>query len=269
MKKKYLASLFLSMGLLLAACGNDSTAAGGETGSQRTPEDIESAGVLKVGVKDDVPGFGLRNTSTDEIEGFEIDLAKKIAEELTGDGENVELTPVTAKTRGPLLDNGELDLVVATFTITDERKETYHFTEPYYEDAVGILVKKEAGYSSLADMDGATIGVSQSSTTSDAVTEEAEQYDISLSFSEYASYPEIKAALDSGRIQGFAVDRSILNGYVDDSSEILPDRFATQNYGIAIKKSNTELGERVDELIEEWQADGTLEEIISEWGMNE
>lgn len=267
MKKKYLAGLFLSLGLILGACGSDGTE-GTKGGEQYTIEAIQEAGVLNVGIKDDVPGFGQRNTSTDEIEGFEIEIAKKIAEEITGSADNVNLTPVTAKTRGPLLDNGELDLVIATFTINDERKETYNFSEPYYEDAVGILVKKSDGYSGLKDMDGATIGVSQSSTTTAAVEEEAEQYEIDLSFSEYASYPEIKSALDSGRLQGFAVDRSILNGYVDDATEILPDRFATQNYGIASKKNNTELADYVNELIEQWKEDGTLEEIIAEWGMN-
>ena len=270
MKKRYLVTAMLSLGLLLGACSSGNNETGGETdGKQVTVEDIKKDGVLKVGVKDDVPGFGLLNTDTNELEGFEIDLAKKIAEEITGSADDVDLTPVTAKTRGPLLDNGELDLVIATFTITDERKETYNFSEPYYEDAVGILVKKDQNYSSIEDMDGATIGVAQSSTTKDAIEEEASQYDVSLKFSEFPQYPEIKAALDSGRVEGFAVDRSILNGYVDDSTEILPDRFATQDYGIAIKKSNTELAEYVDELLKKWSEDGTLDAMISEWGMND
>jgi len=266
--------LFMSLGLLLGACssgnaGNTGGDGGNSGGKQVTVEDVKKNGKLKVGVKEDVPGFGLKNTETNEIEGFEIDLAKKIAEEIIGDAEAVDLTPVTAKTRGPLLDNGELDMVIATFTITDERKETYNFTEPYYEDAVGVLVKKEKGYTGLKDMDGATIGVSQSSTTKDAVQEEADQYDVSLKFSEFPNYPEIKAALDSNRIQGFAVDRSILNGYLDDNTEILPDRFATQDYGIAIKKSNQELADYVDDLVKKWKEDGTLDSFVSEWGMND
>lgn len=273
MKKRYAMGLFMSLGLLLGACSSGNTGAdggkGGESGKQVTVEDVKKNGKLKVGVKEDVPGFGLRNTETDQIEGFEIDLAKKIAEDILGDAEAIDLTPVTAKTRGPLLDNGELDMVIATFTITDERKETYNFTEPYYEDAVGVLVKKDKGYTGLKDMDGATIGVSQSSTTKDAVQEEADKYDAKLKFSEFPNYPEIKAALDSNRIQGFAVDRSILNGYLDDSTEILPDRFATQDYGIAIKKTNTELAEHVDELVKKWKEDGTLDSIVSEWGMDE
>ncbi len=77
----------------------------------------------------------LQNTATGEYEGFEDDLAYNIAGEIFGctpeeakDKKLVEFQGVTAKTRGPLLENGEIDLVIATFTITDERKETYNFS---------------------------------------------------------------------------------------------------------------------------------------------
>lgn len=271
MKKWKQLMLGLGATMLLAACGGAEAGAQSETasGTEVTVEAIKEKGVLTVGVKEDVPGFGLRDTGSGEIEGYEIDLAKKVAEEILGDPEAVELVPVTAKTRGPLLDNGEVDMVIATFTITEERKETYHFTPGYYEDAVGLLVKKDKGYTGLKDLDGTTIGVSQSSTTKDAILAEAEQYGITLKFSEYATYPEIKAALDSNRVQAFSVDRSILSGYLDDSTEILPDRFATQDYGIAVKKQNTELGELVDGLITAWDGDGTLAELQKEWGIGE
>ncbi|MDR3200364.1 MAG: transporter substrate-binding domain-containing protein, partial [Spirochaetales bacterium] len=121
-------------------------------------EAIKKAGVLKVGVKADVPKFGLVNTATGKYEGLEIELSKLIAKDILGNAEKVEFTPVTAKTRGPLLDTGELDLVIATFTITEERKLTYNFSTKYYTDAVGMLVKKAEGVSSLKDCNGKIIG---------------------------------------------------------------------------------------------------------------
>lgn len=266
MKKHLLKGLLLLATVTLGACSGESTAG---TSNQTTVDTIKEAGVLRVGVKDDVPNFGLRNTGTNEIEGFEIDLAKKVAEEILGDPDAIEFTPVTAKTRGPLVDNGEVDLLISTFTITDERKETYNFTEPYYQDAVGILVKKDKGYEGLKDMDGATIGVSQSSTTSGLIDEEAEQYGITLKYSEFATYPEIKAALDSNRVDAFSVDRSILNGYSDDSTVILPDRFGTQDYGAVTKKTNTELAEYLNDLVNGWLDDGTIDAMIAEWGLSE
>ncbi|MGE4508489.1 MAG: transporter substrate-binding domain-containing protein [Eubacteriaceae bacterium] len=270
--KKVLLSVLLVFSLVftLAGCSSSSTDTSDDTATadDGSLQAVIDAGVLKVGVKEDVPNFGLRNTETGEIEGFEVDLAKMLAAEILGDENAVELTPVTAKTRGPLLDNGELDLVIATFTITEERKLTYNFSTAYYEDAVGLLVKKDAGFTGLADMDGAVIGVAQSATSKDAVQAAADELGVSVTFSEYATYPEIKAALDSGRVDAFCVDGSILGGYVDDSTMILPDRFSPQEYGVASNLNNVALAEAVDGYINGWLEDGTIEELITKWGLN-
>ncbi len=268
MKKVFSAFLVLCLVLTLTACSSSTDSSDSSATTDDSLNAIVEAGVLKVGVKEDVPKFGLRNTDTGEIEGFEIDIAKKLAGEILGDENAYELTPVTAKTRGPLLDNGEVDLVIATFTITEDRKLTYNFSTGYYEDAVGLLVKKDAGYAGLADMDGAVIGVAQSATSKDAVQEAADKLGATISFSEYATYPEIKAALDSGRINAFCVDGSILGGYVDDTTMILPDRFAPQQYGVTSKLNNVALADAVDGYISGWLADGTIEDLITQWGLN-
>jgi putative glutamine transport system substrate-binding protein len=230
-------------------------------------ETIKKAGVLKVGVKSDVPGFGLLNTATNTYEGFEIELAKLIAKDILGDPAKVAFTPVTAKTRGPLLDNGELDLIIATFTVTEERKLTYNFSTTYYTDAVGMLVKKSAGIRGLADLNGKTIGVAQSATSRAAIDEAAKAVGASLTFAEFSTYPEIKAALDSGRVDVFSVDRSILAGYLDNESEILPDRFSPQEYGIASKLANKDLAAYIDGLIVKWLADGTINGLITQFNL--
>jgi putative glutamine transport system substrate-binding protein len=255
---------FAALALLIAACmvtGCKKQGNGGDLDS------IRRAGVLKVGVKSDVPGFGLLNTAANQYEGFEIELAKLIAGEIFGDSGKVVFTPVTAKTRGPLLENGELNLIIATFTVTEERKRSYNFSTSYYTDAVGMLVKKSAGVKGLADLDGKTIGVAQSATSRAAINEAAKAAGVSLKFSEFATYPEIKAALDSGRIDVFSVDRSILAGYLDNESEILPDRFSPQEYGIATKLSNKELAAYIDGLVVKWLADGTIDGLIRRFNL--
>ncbi len=268
MKKVLSALLILCLVFTLAACSSSTDKKDTATTTDGSLDAVVKAGVLRVGVKEDVPNFGLRNTATGEIEGFEIDIVKLLAKEILGDEKAYELTPVTAKTRGPLLDNGEVDLVIATFTITDERKLTYNFSTPYYEDAVGLLVKKAAGFKGLADMNGKVIGVAQSATSKDAVQKSADELGITVSFSEYATYPEIKAALDSGRVDAFCVDGSILGGYVDDSTMILPDRFSPQQYGVTSKLDNIALTEAVDGYINGWLEDGTIEGLITKWGLN-
>lgn len=268
MKKVLSALLILCLVFTLAACSSSTDKKDTAITTDGSLDAVVKAGVLRVGVKEDVPNFGLRNTATGEIEGFEIDIVKLLAKEILGDEKAYELTPVTAKTRGPLLDNGEVDLVIATFTITDERKLTYNFSTPYYEDAVGLLVKKAAGFKGLADMNGKVIGVAQSATSKDAVQKSADELGITVSFSEYATYPEIKAALDSGRVDAFCVDGSILGGYVDDSTMILPDRFSPQQYGVTSKLDNIALTEAVDGYINGWLEDGTIEGLITKWGLN-
>lgn len=228
---------------------------------------IKDAGVFRVGIKEDVPNFGYLNADTGEYEGFEIDLAKKIAEAITGSADNVEFTGVTPKTRGPLLDNGEVDAVIATFTITEERRETYNFTDPYFIDEVGFLVRVDDGFTDIKSLDGKTLGVPQSATTKDLVQAEADKEGISFNFSELGSYPEIKTALTSKRIDAMVVDKSILTGYVDDTVEILDFGFAPQEYGAATKKSNEELHNYLNELLAGWAEDGTLDAMLDAHGL--
>ena len=225
---------------------------------------VKARGKLLVGVKADVPNFGYQDLG-DEFEGLEIDLAHKLAEVILGDPNAVEFTAVTAKTRGPLLDTGELDMVIATFTIKPDRILQYDFSKPYFIDAIGLLVMKDSGIASFADLAGKTIGVAQSATTKDALQAAATDAGITVNFSEFPTYPDIKAALSSGRIDCFSVDKSILNGYVDDTTVLLPDTFSAQPYGVAVKKGNTGLLSVVDNTIASMRNDGSLDAMVSKW----
>ena len=124
-------------------------------------------GTFRVGVKQDVYGFGYYDEATGEFSGMEIDLGEKLAEALGYD--EVEYTAVTAATRGQMLDNDELDCVIATFTIKPERKESWDFSTPYYVDAVTVLVEDESGITDLAGLKDKTVGVSSGSTSAKAL----------------------------------------------------------------------------------------------------
>lgn len=258
--KKSILTVLMSSVLLMSGCSS-----GGGSSSTDEIQKIKDRGVLRIGTKVDVPKFGYKDPATNEVDGLEIDIARAIAKKILGDESKIETQAVAAKTRGPLLDNGEVDLVIATFTITEERKESYNFSDAYFTDGVALLVKKDEGYNTLKDLDGKTIGVSQSSTTKDSLLKEAEGLGITLKFSEYATYPEIKAALDSGRVDCFSVDSAILTGYLDDSTIILDDRYNPQEYGIASKKSNESLAKVVNEVINEMKESGELDKLIEKW----
>ncbi len=225
---------------------------------------IVKRGTLRVGVKQDVPNFGYRDPKTNQYTGLEIEIAKKVADEL---GVDVEFTPVTAQTRGALLDNGQLDMVAATFTITEERKKLYNFTTPYYTDANGFLVKKTSGISSWKDLDGKTIGVTQGSIQQGLLTDIAADKGITLKFTELGSNPEVVVSLAAQRVDAFSIDKSILSGFIGKSNDILEMSYNPSQYGIVTKKSNTDLHDYLDALVLEWEADGTLEAIYNTYGL--
>lgn len=275
MKKKIIALLLsLTMVFAMTACGSSDSKDSGDSAKATGVAGIKKRGKLKVGVKADVPKFSLQNTKTSEYEGFEDDLAYEIAGEVFGvtadeakDKKLVDFQAVTAKTRGPLLENGEVDLVIATFTITDERKETYNFSTPYFTDAVGLLVNKKSGIKSIEDLDGKIIGVAQSSTTKQGFEAYVKEkgLDVKPEFQEFDGYPTLANALATNQIDCFSVDGAILNGYLNDSNELLDDRFAEQEYGVASAKDNKELATLVDKKVNTMLDDGSMQKLLDQW----
>ena len=283
---------------LLAACGSSSssTAASSTAASSAAASGASSAaaafgadtqaivdrGVLKVGVKNAVQGFSFQDTLTGEYKGLEDSLAEMIAEHL---GVDVEFTTVTAATRGELLDSGDIDAVLATFTITDERKKSWDFSTPYYTDYVSVLVEDSTGIKALADLKDKVVGVSSGSTSAralvkamidagvldganfDADTFNADTWKEGISFRQYDDYPAISTALSAGEVQGFCVDKSILAIYKTEGRSYIDAEFAPQEYGVATKKGS-DFSAVCDELITGWLADGTVDQLIKENGLD-
>ena len=241
---------------------------------------IACAETFRVGVKQDVYGFGYLDETTGEYSGMEIELGAMIADALGYD--DVEYTTVTAATRGQMLDNDELDCVIATFTIKPERKESWDFSTPYYTDAVTVLVEKASGIADLSGLAGKTVGVSTGSTSAKALATamadagvipafDADKFEIAtfdggVKFKEFDDYPAISLALDAGDVDAFCVDRSILANYKTEDRDFIADSFAPQDYGVATKKGS-ELSAKVEKLITGWLADGTIAGLIEKWGL--
>jgi putative glutamine transport system substrate-binding protein len=292
MKKMLSLALTIAMAATLTACGSkpeqattkaatETTKAGETTaaGTKDVAADVKKIidrGTLKVGCKSDIPKFSLQNTATGEYEGFEDDLAYEIAGKIFGctpeeakEKKLVAFQGVTAKTRGPLLENGEIDLVIATFTITDERKETYNFSTPYYTDAVGLLVNKDSGITSIEGLDGKVVGIAQSANTKEVTMKYVNEKGLNVKpeFQEFDGYPALAQALATKQIDCFSVDRAILSGYVNDKNQILEDRFAEQDYGVASAKDNSGLAGLVEEKVTSMISDGSMKKLQDKWGL--
>ena len=261
MKKLFALILAALMVLSLTACGGDSAATEAPTKAADEPSaaadaDVQAIidrGVLRVGVKNAVIGFGYQDPISGEYSGMEIDIAKALAAQL---GVDVEFTTVTAATRTELLDSGDIDCVLATFTITDERKQSWDFTTPYYTDHVTVLVEDSSGIKTLADLKDKLVGVSSGSTSARALvsamvdagvldganfskdTFDPATWKEGISFQQFDDYPGISTALAAGQVDAFCVDKSILAVYKTEGRSYIEDQFAPQEYGIATKKGS-------------------------------
>jgi putative glutamine transport system substrate-binding protein len=253
-------------GLMIALCV---FLPGCDVSPEKSPqvEAIRKRGVLRAGVKFDVPRFGYLAPGTSDPEGLEIDIARLIAGELLGDAGRIQFTPVTAQLKGPALDNDLVDFVIAAYTITEERKKRYHFTSPYYTSDIRLLVRKDSGIRSLADMDGKTAGISRTSTSRAALQAEADRLGITLKYTGFSSHPEIMAALLSGTVDAFVNDYSAIMGYKEDNTILLDGGFSPQPYGIAVKLDNGKLAAYLEGILTAIRDDGRLGALLEKWDL--
>ncbi len=260
--RRGLAALLLAAALLLPGCA------------------AQGSGTLRVGVKDDVANFGLYDEESGRYSGLEIDLAQLLCDRLGY--RTVEFTTVNAATREQLIDDGSLDMVIATYSITDERRERYDFSTPYYTDKAGVMVECSTLIDSITELAGCRIGMMRNASNALEMAHYMAGHGIvdrfasaefdpatfrgGLTFVEFDSYAGIAEVLEVGEVDAFLADGSILTGYRSDERRILNDVFAVQNYGVCTKKDSS-LSARVDEAIKTWQQDGTLAALREKWGV--
>lgn len=273
MKKWFVSVLTIMLSVVvLAGCGDtkDNEAAG-DPDASKEPEaaatlldTIKSRGKLVVGVKYDTKLFGLKNPANNEVEGFDVDIAKALAKSILGDETKLELKEVTSKTRIPMLDNNEIDLIVATMTITEERREQVDFSDVYFEAGQSLLVKKGSAIKSVDDVKkGTKVLAVKGATSVDNIKEKAPDATVL----EFDNYQDAFSALKAGQGDTLTTDNSILYGMMaqDPGYEVVGEPFTDEPYGIAIKKGETALVEAVNAELAAMKANGTYNEIYEQW----
>ena len=253
--------------LVLAACGDDDDDDGGEEAAQveefeagTTMAELQDAGEITIGVKYDVPPFGLNNPQTGEVEGFDVDLGNYIAERL---GVEPVFREATSDNRIPLLVDGTIDLILSTMTITEERDLEIDFSEPYYIANGDVLVPEGSDIQTLDDLNGKRVCTALGSTYADTIKKEAPDADLRL----VDLYSECFDQIQTGAIDAVSTDDVILTGMViqDDSLEILGLEYTTEPYGAGIPDGDTEFKQFVDESITEFIDSGAWQETYDEW----
>lgn len=252
----------------LAACGDDDDDGGEETAAVEVEEfpanttmgKIQEAGELVIGVKYDVPPFGLNNPDTGEVEGFDVDLGTYIADKL---GVEVRTREATSDNRIPLLVDGTIDLILSTMTITEERDLEVDFSEPYYVANGDVLVPEGSDIETLDDLNGKRVCTALGSTYADTIEKEAPQADLRL----VDLYSECFDQVQTGAVDAVSTDNVILTGMViqDDSLQLLGLDYTTEPYGIGIGEGDAEMKEFVDETVQEYIDSGAWQEAYDEW----
>ena len=270
----------LAIAMVAASCGDDggstsTTPAATGTGSAAvsttvagppqfaagtTMAAIQARGKMILGTKFDQPLFGLKNPTNNQVEGFDVEIGKIIARAIFGaDGAGkIDYQETTSKVREDAVKDGKVDIVVATYTINDARKQIIDFAGPYYVAGQDILVKKAnttiTGVESLAGKKVCTV---QGSTSLTNVQAKAPQADVSITFDKYSLCVE---ALKDGRVEAVTTDNIILLGFINDDPtnlKLVNKPFTTEPYGIGLKKGDAAFRTFVNDTLEKAYADGS------------
>ncbi|WP_299959654.1 glutamate ABC transporter substrate-binding protein [uncultured Modestobacter sp.] len=266
---RYAAAL-AAAGVVLAGCSSEAgdqaeDAAGNTVDVQEDVEfeagttmaELAEAGTITVGTKFDQPGFGLVGPDG-EPEGFDVEMAKIVAAELGIAPEDIEWVETVSANREPFLQNGQVDMVVATYTINDARKEIIDFAGPYYEAGQDIMVAAGnplgvTGPESFPDIRTCSVN---GSTPAQYVQTNYPDAQLTL-FGEYSQCAE---ALRNGQVDAVTTDNVILTGLVaqsDGDFELVGNAFTEEPYGIGIPKGDDEFRAFINDTLEEAYESGT------------
>jgi general L-amino acid transport system substrate-binding protein len=186
------------------------TAAPAAQAGGNTLEIVRERGVLNCGGNASVPGFGYLDPDTNEFTGFDFDLCRAVAAAVLGDAEAVEVRGVTGTDRFPVLQSGEIDILSrnTTWTISRDTSLGFNFGPTTFYDGQGMMVRKDSGITSLADMAGASVCVQQGTTTEKNLADVMRALGVDYEPVVLADAPQTLAAYDEGRCDGFTTDKS-------------------------------------------------------------
>jgi glutamate transport system substrate-binding protein len=260
-------------GLFAASCGDDDDGDDGD--GSPTPQaqafpagstmaQIQQRGRLVIGVKYDVPLFGLLDPVSRRVDGFDVALGKEIAKELGLSENQVEFVEAVTANRIPFLQEDRVDLVISTFTITAERKQQIDFSRPYYRAGQSILVpKSNTDISSVDNLNGKKVCAQSGSTSERNVMQKAPQAEL-LPLQTISACVQ---AMKDGRVDAVSTDDIQLAGFAatDSSLKLVGGQFTEELYGVGFKKGKSDLVKFVDDLLAKMLTDGRWEQIYSRY----
>ena len=258
--KKLTAVLLLSAGALLAACGKQEPAT---PAAAPVPAPVAITKIV-VGLDDNFPPMGFRDEKN-ELVGFDIDMAREAAKRMAVE---VEFKPIDWSAKEAELAGKRVDALWNGLTITEERKKNIDFTAPYMENHQIIVVSANSAIKTKADMAGKVVGAQEGSSAVDAIKKDEAVF---ASFKELKTFGDNVTALmdlSTGRLDAVVVDEVVGRYYVAKKPTeyaVMDEHFGTEDYGVGVRKDDTELHAKLDKALVDMKADGAAAAIATKW----
>lgn len=257
MKNKLLLILTFCFVFIIAGCTK-------QENDTDTLSAIHKRGKLIVGVKFDTKPFGYFNEKH-ELVGFDVDLAKAIAKSILGSEDKVEFVQVTPSSRILALDTKQVDMVIATMSITPQREHMIDFSVPYYIAGQAILIPKNSKITSISDLNGKNVIIIYGSTAENNLRLIVSDAKI-MGFRTYTSGYN---ALKQGIADAMVSDDTILMGFAESDAnlKLLPKRYTKEPYAIGFKKGeeSAKLQKKVDFILKDMIQSGDISRLKSKW----
>ncbi|WP_210605375.1 glutamate ABC transporter substrate-binding protein [Brevibacterium oceani] len=273
MKKLRLTVASVAIGMLaLSGCGQGGTPESSGDGDKaeapeysvatdvdlkdsKTWQKAKDAGEITIGVKKDQPGLGNVSAGSKEPEGFDIEIAKMVAAHLGFEPDQIKYTETVSANREPFLQQGNVDMVVATYTINDERKKVVDFAGPYYVAGQDLLVAEDSDIAGPDDLDGKKVCSVDGSTPAQNIEDKYTKAELVT----YDAYSKCVTDLQSGSVDAVTTDDAILRGYAkqyDGEFKVVGKPFTEEPYGVGLPKGDDALRDAVNDALEEGMDDG-------------
>lgn len=259
----------VGLAVAMTACGGNAgeTSTGAEGASEpkveveKSPEfdagskmaELADAGKITIGVKFDQPGLGFKGATDKVPSGFDVEIAKQIAAKLGIAPEDITWEETISDNREPYLQQGRVDLVLATYSITDERRQIVGQTGPYLVTGQQLLVPEDSTVKSVDDLQGKEVCAASGSTSLERIEEEGMQPAPADNYS--ACVDDLK----NGTIEAVSTDGAILLGYAKENEgelKVVGEPFSTENIGVGYSKKSPEMCEFINEALQSTFDDG-------------
>lgn len=259
MKKVLSLLLIIFSCLILTGCGFNSKK------EETAYEKIVNRDLLIVGVKTDSKPFGFISKNTNEIVGYDIDIAKNIAADILGSERKIKLVSVNPNTRIEAITSGQVDIVCATMSVNKQREYLVDFSKPYYATGQTALIKEDSDIYTFTDLKKKRTIVVMGTTSEKNIR----RIIPTAHLIGYKNYAEAFEAFLNGYGDAIISDDTILSGFLIDHAgyRLLKNRITKEYYAVAMKKYDEDdsLKKSVDSVIIRLSKDGTLKELKKKW----